>query len=131
LTVGDGALNDPYESVRGKVLAIFAALVGDRAGRLDGAVIATPAMDAITGALAERYGVEKADEIGFHIADWNSGAAFIVALHLFPERFTPEEIEAGLDLFLLDVPYHIREAVRLTGSYAWGDFPDEGGHARP
>jgi hypothetical protein len=111
-----GALIDPHESVCRKVLDIFARLVGDRAVRLDGSVIATPAMHAITEALAGEHGLEKANDIGFHMADWNSDAAFIVALHLFPERFTPEEINAGLGLFLVHAPNHIREACRLTGS---------------
>jgi hypothetical protein len=48
-----------------------------------------------------------------------------VALHLFPERFTPEEIDAGLDLFLCHAPNHIREACRLTGQYVWENFPDD------
>jgi hypothetical protein len=117
-------LSEPHVSVDRKVLAIFAELVGDRARRLDGSVPATPAMDAIAAALAGEYGPQKAHEIGFHMADWNSDAAFIVALHLFPERFTREEIEAGLGLFLVHAPNHIREACRLTGQYVWESFPD-------
>lgn len=118
-------MSDPHESVRRKVLDIFANLVGERAGRLNGSIMATPAMDAIAGALAGKHGAEKSDAIGFHMADWNSDAAFIVALHLFPERFTPEEIDAGLGLFLVHAPNHIREACRLTGSYVWENFPED------
>jgi hypothetical protein len=122
-------MNDPTETVGQKVAAIFTELVGDRARRLDGSVIAEPAMSSIGAALAGDYGELKAAEIGFHMADWNSDAAFIVAVHLFPERFTSEEIAAGIGLFLVHAPNHIRAACRLTGSYVWEDFPErnEGG----
>jgi len=117
-------LSEGASSVRDKVLDIFASLVGERARRLDGSVMATPAMDAITVALAPEHGIEKANDIGFHMADWNSDAAFIVALHLFPERFTAEEIDEGIGLFLVHAPNHIREACRLTNSYVWESFPE-------
>ena len=104
--------------------AIFAELVGERAKRLDGCVIAEPAMSTIASALAEEYG-EKAHDIAFHMADWNSDAAFMVAVHLFPERFTPKEIAAGVGLFLIHAPNHIRAACGLTGQYVWENFPDD------
>ncbi len=118
-------MNDPIDTVRQKVAAIFAELVGDLAKRLDSGVIAEPAMSAITAAFVEDYGELKAADIGFHMADWNSDAAFIVAVHLFPERFTREEIEAGVGLFLVHAPNHIRAACGLTGTYVWADFPEE------
>jgi hypothetical protein len=118
-------MSDPFDTVKEKVFAIFTELVGDRAGRLDGSVPATAAMDAISAALAGDHGVLKADKIAFHMADWNWDAAFIVALHLFPERFSHEEIDAGLGLFLVHAPNHIREACRLTGQYVWESFPDD------
>jgi hypothetical protein len=117
-------VSDPITTVGEKVAAIFAELVGDRAKRLDGSVIAEPAMSTIGSALADVYG-ENAAEIAFHIADWNSDAAFIVAVHLFPERFTPEEIAAGIGLFLVHAPNHIRAACGLTGEYVWENFPDD------
>jgi hypothetical protein len=59
-----------------------------------------------------------------HLSDWNYDAAFIVALHLFPERFTDEDIEAGVGMFLCHAPNHIRAACLITGQYVWEDFPD-------
>src|SRR5262249_60659253 len=112
------------ESVRGKVAAIFTELVGERAKRLDGSVIAEPAMSSLSRAFAERYG-EKANDIAFHMADWNSDAAFVVAVHLFPERFTSEEIATGVGLFLVHAPNHIRAACGLTCQYVWENFPDD------
>jgi hypothetical protein len=118
-------VSDAIDTVGRKVAAIFAELVGDRAKRLDGSVIAEPAMSSIASALAEQYG-QKAAEIAFHMADWNSDAAFVVAVHLFPERFTAEEIAAGVELFLVHAPNHIRAACGLAGQYVWENFPDDG-----
>jgi hypothetical protein len=118
-------VNDAFKTVDQKVLAIFAELVGDRAKRLNGSIIAEPAMSTIAAAFTEEYGAKKASDIGFHMADWNSDAAFVVAVHLFPERFTQEEIAAGVGLFLCHAPNHIREACRLTGQYVWESFPDD------
>lgn len=115
---------DVHDSVSAKVLAIFREGFGDLANRLDGSVMATPAMDAITGTLMNDYGVDRANDIALHMADWNWDAAFIVALHLFPERFTKEEIDAGLGMFLCHAPNHIREACRLTDTYVWESWPE-------
>ncbi len=115
---------DSIDSVQEKVLRIFVELVGDRAARLDGSKLSTRAMDVMTAALAEEYGWEKAGDVALHMLDWNWDAAFIVALHLFPERFTAEEVQSALGLFLCHAPNHIREACRLTDSYVWKNFPD-------
>ena len=112
------------DSVRKKVDTIFRELAGDRAERLDGCVVAANAMSAITAAFADEAPSIAAD-IGFHMADWNSDAAFVVALHLFPERFSPSEVRDGVGLFLCHAPNHIREACRLTGHYVWDSFPDD------
>jgi hypothetical protein len=117
-------VSDAIESVHRKVAAIFGELVGDRAMRLDGSIVAEPAMSAITNALTEEHGADARD-IAFHMADWNWDAAFIVAVHLFPERFEPEEIAAGVDLFLVHAPNHIRVACGLTGQYVWENFPED------
>lgn len=34
-------------------------------------------------------------------------AAFLVAVHLFPEKFTPAEMRAGIDLVLCHIPAHV------------------------
>ncbi len=115
---------DTLDTVQEKVLEIFREMVGDRAKRLDGSVMATFAMDAVTAALAEEHGHEKAADIALHMSDWNWDAAFIVALHLYPERFSKEEIDAGIGLFLVHAPNHIRAACQLTETYVWENFPD-------
>lgn len=45
--------------------------------------------------------------------DWHGDARFIVALALFPERFTDAKIRQGVIWFLIHAGYHIPEAVRL------------------
>ena len=117
-------MRDAIDTVGSKVAAIFTELAGDRAARLDGSVVAEPAMSTIASALTEEYG-GKAEEIAFHMADWNSDAAFIVAVHLFPERFTPDEIAAGIGLFLCHAPNHVRAACGLSGQYVWENFPED------
>jgi len=117
-------VNDPLDSVRDKVNAIFGELAGERVKRLDGSVMAEPAMSVMARALEEPYG-DRAKKVAFHVCDWNCDAAFVVAMHLFPERFTPEEIEAGVGLFLVHAPNHIRAACGLTGQYVWESFPED------
>lgn len=121
--------NAPHDSVRKKVEAIFNELAGDRAPILDGSTFPAGVTSAITAALSEPEATEEevlhADQIAFHLTDWNSDAAFIVALHLFPERFTPEEIQAGVGSFLCHVPSHVIAAARLAGHPTEDLFNDE------
>jgi hypothetical protein len=125
------AVDEAFDTVRSKVAALFAEFAGDRAKWLDASTLATPAMDTIGAALAGQYGPEKAAEIGLHMADWNADAAFVVALHLFPERFTAAEVSAGVGLFLAHAPNHIREACRLTDAYVWESFSGDAKPAEP
>ena len=117
--------NDAHDAVRTKVAAIFQELAGDRSVTLNGSILPAGITSTITGALAGPGATEAemlhADQIAFHLTDWNYDAAFLVALHLYPERFTAEEIQAGVGLFLCHVPYHVIEAARLTG-HAAEDF---------
>jgi hypothetical protein len=116
-------MDDAKDLVRKKVSSIFKELAGSRERDLDGSVESIQTKKAIAAALAQSYDGDTAEKVALHMSDWNSDAAFIVALHLFPERFTSEEIEAGVGLFLIHAPNHIREACRLTGQYVWEDFP--------
>ena len=124
--------DDPCTSVRRKVAAIFSDLVGARAERLDGAKFPAAVTSLITEALigpdSTDAQVLHADQIAFHLTDWNSDAAFVVALHLFPERFLPEEVEAGVQMFLIHVPNHVATAAKLAGHPVediFGDASDE------
>lgn len=98
-----------------KAKAILAEAFADRVDRLDPERPATGAMAAIQAALTDEFGTDTAADIAFHMADWNSDAAFILALHLFPERFTKDEIDSGVRDFLVHAPNHVAEAAKLIG----------------
>ena len=110
---------DLTPSVRDKVDAIFRELAGDRALALDAAKFPAGICSVITAALvppdANDNSVLHADEIAFHLTDWSSEAAFLVALHHYPERFSEDEIREGVQALLIHVPHHVVEAARLAG----------------
>ena len=107
--------------VRDKVQSIFERLVGDRAEILRGDCYPSPINERITSAIlggdlgSNLEDPVRLDGISFHLVDWNADAAFIVALLLFPDEFTDEEIRQGVALFLVHVPAHCMEAARLGG----------------
>jgi hypothetical protein len=75
-----------------KVQAIFSELVGERAEVLRADRFPNHICSLVTAALSEGASGEATvlhnDQIALNVVDWNSDAAFLVALHLFPERFT-------------------------------------------
>jgi hypothetical protein len=107
--------------VEQKVQLLFQRVVGERAAILRGDRFPAEINDRITAAIlggelgSNVNDAVKLDGIGFHLVEWNSGAAFIVALMLFPDEFSDEEIREGVELFLLDAPAHCIEAARLGG----------------
>ncbi len=116
--------NDINKSVRQKVKDIFAELAPDSAKSVTGNRLAKNIIFRIKAIFSEDYGDRKASTLGMHMSDWNRDAAFIVALHLYPERFTDEEIRAGIQLFLAHAPNHIRAACQITDQYVWENFPE-------
>ena len=118
---------DAYDSVRHKVWQIFAEAFGDRADLFKGGIPARTANDVLGIALAEDMNPLVADEIAFHMVDWETDAAFLVAFLLFPERFTREELQAATEMFLIHVPAHVMAAARLAGHEVKDIFisPDE------
>jgi hypothetical protein len=107
-----------------KVQAIFSTIAGvDRAKWLRGDV-PSRVMDQIAEAISSEHAPEDARDIGFHLGDWQSNAAFLVALHLFPERFTLEEINDGIGALLLHVPAHVIAAARIAGQSTEDIFRD-------
>ena len=61
------------------------------------------------------YPAEVAHDIAFHLTDCESDAAFIVAVTLSPERFTPDEIRSGVAAFIVHAPNHIAAAAKHGG----------------
>ena len=89
---------DAHDSVRDKVDAILREMAKERADALRGDVVAQDARAALARALVAESDIasDKAEEMAFHLLDWNADAAFLVAVILYPERFTQEELGAGV-----------------------------------
>jgi len=115
---------DAHDSVREKVKRIFEEIAPDRAPAVAGDRVARDVIARIKAAFSADYDDRTASTLGMHMSCWNEDAAFGVALHMFPERFTEAEIEAGVGLFLSHAPNHIRAACQITGDYVWENFPE-------
>ena len=107
--------SDANSDIDAKVAAIFRELVGERASRLDGSHYNNDTAAAIASALASSPDDSTARDIAFNLTDWASDAAFIVALQLFPERFSAAEIAEGVEDFLNHAPNHVAAAAVLSG----------------
>lgn len=84
--------NDADDTARAKVELLFREAFGERAARLFSHRFVASTMHTVRDAFADDLPSAQAEAVGFHLADWGSDAAFVVALHLFPERFTHDEI---------------------------------------
>ena len=69
--------------------------------------------------------MSHADMLKEHVIKQQADAAFIVALHLYPDRFSPEEIDAGVRALLVHVPAHIIAAAKLGGYATENIFEDD------
>lgn len=88
---------------------------GERVKTLEGSHSATDVIKRMATALEGRYGKEKAWEIAFHLSDWQAEAAFLVAVHLYPERFSDEEIEEGVEACVGHATHHMMAAAHNAG----------------
>ena len=113
------------DSVRAKVEEIMQACLGDLAGRLSAVSLHPEVIGRIATAHADEFGSVEAEKLGMHMSDWIGDAAFLVALHLFPDRFSDNEIRDGVGGLLVHAPNHIRAACGITGDYVWETFPDD------
>ncbi len=108
----------PEADVRGKVHRIFAKYFGEElAKRLSGSRYLSDVNGRITHALVdgnwEDPKVLEMDKAGFNLIEWQSDAAFLVALSLFPDEFTNEDIQDGIESFMLDGARHVVTAARI------------------
>ncbi|MDB4883279.1 MAG: hypothetical protein JWL95_2045 [Gemmatimonadetes bacterium] len=58
---------------------------------------------------------QSAYDLAFHLSDWRADAAFLLALHLAPGRFSAEEVKEGVTQFLVHAPNHVAAAAKLGG----------------
>jgi hypothetical protein len=115
---------DPNRAAFDKTAQIFQELCQESCRRLDPTIPA--GMDAkmalverISRIFAERFGPERAQEFALHVVGFPSDVAFVTALFLFPERFTDEEVAAGIRCFGIEASHHAVEVARLL------DYIDE------
>ena len=108
-------MGNDFNSVTAKVLAIFREIAPGRADRLEPSRPAAEAMEKLAEGLVANNQAEVAADVAFHLADWNWDAAFLVAVHLFPERFTADEVSAGVRLLMEHAPNHLAAAALLAG----------------
>lgn len=108
---------DKKPDFRQNVLNIFSAKFGDRASKLEGGYFPAEVLDKITRSMiALDIKKKKAEDIAFHMVDWNADAAFITALLLYPEKFTLDEISDGVVTLLVHMPDHLVAAAKLYGT---------------
>ncbi len=84
------------------------------------------AREGIREALRRRFGDEAARSIAFHLMDWTSEAAFLLALAMFPDQFSKSEVSEEADALLVHVPNHIAAAAKISGNRCediWGESP--------
>jgi hypothetical protein len=115
--------NDEGHQVYIKASDIFRDFFGDKNCNIP------DVQDRIAKAVAEGSAKKKflknGWEIGFHLMDWHGDAKFLIALSLFPERFTDAEIRQGVIWFLIHAGYHIPEAARLIDIPTRSHFRDK------
>jgi hypothetical protein len=110
----DSALADALEKHESRVLSCFMSLGEERAMRLR---VPSSSLKSLEKALAENAGLDatRAHDIAFHLTDWIGDAAFLVALHLYPERFDKATIAKGISILLAHAPNHLAAAAKLFG----------------
>ena len=89
-----------------KARAIFAKAFGARGDGLFESSSTAAMTETIASAFAREMDPGKAGDIGFHLGDWASDAALLLALHMFPEKFTPTEIRHVTDYLAAGLPHH-------------------------
>jgi len=101
--------------IKEKVDSLFREIVGERVEQIHVIHGGNAARRAIANALSKELSDETAADVAFHLTDWASDAAFLTAILIFPERFSPEEIRQGITNFLAHVPDHVAAAAHLDG----------------
>lgn len=127
------APNDPealeYLRLRAKVAHLLGALDETRVRALS--KMPSRSAERVREAFAPLIGKRKAKDLAFHLFDWSEEAAFLVALALFPGRFSHDEIVRGLAASLCHFPNHAAAAAKLWGTpvsdvFELNVFEDEG-----
>lgn len=106
---------DRYDKLRKKVTTLLTRASATRVKRAQAFSDLTEAREATRKALRRTYGDEGSRNLAFHLMDWTFDAAFLLALAMFPEKFSRREIEDGIDLLIVHVPNHVAAAAKISG----------------
>jgi hypothetical protein len=102
------------EGLERKVRAIFAEHFGAAAADRLGHAVDDVLLAGVARAFPD-LGTDRARDLAFHLSDWRSDGAFLIAVSLAPDRFTPDEIADGVMGFLIHAPNHVAAAAKLGG----------------
>ena len=119
-------MRDRFDNLRKKAASLLTRASASRVARSLKEPDRTAAREAIRIAFDRAYGREAASNLAFHLVDWTGDAAFIMALCMFPEQFTGNEIREGVDLLLVHVPNHVAAAAKISGNQCkdiWKEKP--------
>ena len=111
------------DSFEKKVGLLMRKAFGARAAWIFEGTPGVNTMRFIERAFKSEHTIKDAWEIGFQMGDWGRDAAYMLALHLFPEKFTAAEIRALVMAVIIHVPNHIAAAAALLDcpiSDTWG-----------
>jgi hypothetical protein len=59
--------------------------------------------------------LESAQDIAFHMTDWDSDLIELVELYQHPQKLSDDEFEIAIYKFLAHVPNHLAAAKKLAG----------------
>lgn len=105
-------LDDPHQAAFDKTVHIFQELCPAHYTNLlnpdspKSFKVGNELASRVTRIFSRRFGHETAQEFAVHVTGFPSDAAFLVALFLFPEIFTDDEVAAGLGCFGIETSYH-------------------------
>ena len=104
----------PYSrELDAKVLEIFRQRFGQPAESLS--LGTDPTVQAAVQRAFPKLDEQKSHDLAFHLSDWRADGAFLLALMLIPDQFTPDEAAKGIKNFLVHAPNHIAAAAKLGG----------------
>ena len=103
------------DSVSRKARAIFVEAFRERGAHLFVPASTSSMMHTVGTAFAGHMNTAKAEVVGFHLGDWAREAAIVLALHMYPEKFTRAEIRQVTDYLAAGLPYHCAALGALFG----------------
>jgi hypothetical protein len=109
---------DPNQLAFDKTVQVFKEICPDRLGNLldpsnpKSANIGRDLRERISRIFAKRLGTDGAQQFAINTTGFSADVALLVALFLFPERFTDEEVAAGIRCFGLEISHHGVELAR-------------------